>query len=61
MLWEARGMQMHKDRELAATSTKQQVVKVLSIIEIHQNPHPVSLAVSRSAKESECHKHKLFA
>lgn len=50
-----RGMQTHKDMEFASTAAKQHVVKVFGVIETRQDLHPVSLGVSRSVREPECH------
>lgn len=56
-----RGMEGLKDMEFASTAAEQYVVKVLCIIETHQDLLPASLAVSRSVGEPECHEHKQFA
>ena len=61
MLQVVRGMQTHKDMEFASTVAKQYVVKLFDVPETHQDLHPVSLAVSRSVREPECHGRKQFA
>lgn len=61
MLQVVRGMERHEDMEFTSTAAKQYVVKVFCIIETHQDLLPVSLTVSRSVGEPECHEHKQFA